>query len=854
MTAVILGTLSVGRNDDPQAVWTRVRALAVAGGLGPVAAARLALAAVSLVGGPAQRAAVELCKVTNADNVSFEAVVRGGAGHVADLPAGLVDDCQQRALCGGPAELVARLAMGGSEAAWPEQHVGRSREAAERGSDMRALLAAALCTIDEQGAQMSRLRAEVDGLRSELDATSQGLLAMHGELSGQRAELERAWAAAVQASEAKAAFLASMSHEIRSPLNAALGFASLLQETELTADQAELTETLLGACSHLRGLLDGVLDLSKIESGLLELEEIPFDLTGCVEDAASIVAQLAEEKSVAVAAFFAPGLPETVVGDPVRVRQILVNLLANAVKFTVSGHVFVEVTAQAAGDEPHIRLEFGVHDTGPGIPEIVMARLFQPFAQADTSVTRHFGGTGLGLSITRQLAERMGGGVTVRSIPGEGSTFTAAVLLRRDGPMRPGHRPEPLLAGAQVLVVHPQQVVAEAIRRHLAAWGARAVVADSVADAALDSLPWDAFALAIVGLGGQPAGAGGEPPGGDPVRAVRALASGREQPLPVVAVTPLAWRRPADGPLAAVRTVTGTPVHRDRLRGAILDALGLPTETIAAPEQPGGESAPALHILVADDQEVNRRALSLLLNRMGHRVDLVSDGEEAVDAIAAGDYDVVLMDVQMPRLDGISATRQALSRRPGPHPPIIAITADATAQTRESCLRAGARGFLSKPVTRADLARAISEAVGRRPPAGHPQAGPARQVLYIDDNPMLRSLVERIAASEPDLALITAADGHTGLDLASALLPDVILLDLQLPDIGGERLIEELRREPRTSGIPIVVVSGGFSPGIVQRLAGLEAVDHLAKPFDAVQLKASIAAAARGRRLHARDT
>jgi signal transduction histidine kinase/CheY-like chemotaxis protein len=708
----------------------------------------------------------------------------------------------------------------------------------------------------QQAAQLEEYRAEIDGLRAELDATSQGLLAMHRELSEHQEELEQARVAAVRADRAKAAFLASMSHEIRSPLNVALGFASLLGGTALTAEQAEYTETLLGACNHLRDLVDGILDLSKVESGLLELEEAPFDLVACVEAATGMVALGAEKKSVALAALFTPGIPEIVVGDAVRMRQILVNLLSNAVKFTAAGQVCVEVTARPAGTEPHCRFTFDVRDTGPGIPEETMSRLFQPFAQASTSITRQFGGTGLGLSITRQLAERMGGGVTVTSTPGEGATFTATVMLRRGEPVRPGSRAEPPLAGTQVLVVHPESVIAEAIRRHLVAWGARTLVTDSVTDAARYSIRWNDVALAIVGLGRDPDAAVDQPPGSDPISAIHALARSRDQPLPVVAVTPLAWRRRPAEPFPTVPTVTGTPIRRDRLRDAILDALGLPGMTANGTAPAGSASAlsPALNVLVVDDQAANQRALALMLNQSGHQADVVGDGEAAVAAIIAGNYDLVLMDVQMPRLDGIAATRQARLGRPGEQPPIIAITADATPQTRESCLRAGMNGFLSKPIARADLIRAISAATEQRsptastaarPPCDDANAAPAIRVLYIDDNPMLRTLVERILAREAGLALVTAADGRAGLDLAVAHRPDVILVDLHLPDMGGEQIIQELRREPRTSGIPIIVVSGDVSPGTARRLADLGATEHIAKPFDAGQLKASIAAASR---------
>jgi CheY-like chemotaxis protein len=493
-----------------------------------------------------------------------------------------------------------------------------------------------------------------------------------------------------------------MSHEIRSPLNAIIGFTSLLQETRLTTEQAEYAGTLAVAASHLKDLVNGILDLSRVESGKLELEEIPFDLAACVEEAAGLVAHQAEEKGIALAVLFTPGIPEIVVGDPLRLRQILVNLLSNAVKFTGHGHVTIEVTARPAAGGRDCRLAFDVRDTGPGIPASTLDQLFDPFTQADTSITRRFGGTGLGLTICRQLAERMGGQITVESAPGQGAAFTAVVTLRQAAQAAPD-RP---LSGIHVLLVHSRPVVAEAARRHLAAWGATATVAPSCDAAAGRSTEWADAALAVVEAGRDPA---------ELSRTIHALAGARGgRPLPVIGLTPLAWHRPAAAPFPVAWTVTAAPIRGPHLRAAVLGALGRP--------------------------------------------------------------------------DSITEHRTAL--------PAAA------------------------------------------PPARHPAA--TKKVLYIDDNPTLRSLVGRILASDPRVSLLTAADGGTGIQLAAAELPDLILADLHLPDMNAENLIQQLGTAHHTSAIPVIIVSGDSSPATVKHLTSLGAAAYLTKPFDAEGLRAAI--------------
>jgi len=567
------------------------------------------------------------------------------------------------------------------------------------------------------GAGTERISSEVLALRQELDESNQGLLALHADLSDQQDELERARAAAEEAAQDKADFLANMSHEIRSPMTAVIGFTSLLQATELTPEQADYTEAIEAAGTHLLGIIEGILDLSKIESGLLELEDIPFDLFACVEDAVDLVAGRASDKNLTLGALFAPGVPPWIVGDPLRLRQVLVNLLANAVKFTAHGHVVVDVAQDREGGDSR-RLGFHVRDTGSGIPAERVERLFTPYAQADASTARSHGGTGLGLTICRQLAELMGGAITVESAVGEGSTFTCTIRARAAEHAPASRDSDPALCGSQVLVVSEQTLVAEAIGRHLTGWGAELVTAASIDTAISRSGEWPRAALAIIDAGRR---------AGVAADIVRLAAASANPLLPVICVAATAVSRPAPAGPGPTRPAVRTPIRRDHLRKAVLAAL--------------------------------------------------SESSEPSPTARAGD----------------------------------------------------------SPPTGADPGRAVP-APAREAPA------PARHVLYVDDNPMLTALVDRIFAADPSVTVQTAPDGKTAMNLARQQQPDVVMLDLHLPDMSGEALLQQLRADARTRWIPAVIVSGDIALATSERLRNLGVAACLAKPFTPSQLSALVSA------------
>jgi signal transduction histidine kinase/CheY-like chemotaxis protein len=625
-------------------------------------------------------------------------------------------------------------------------------DAAAHAPDTRQLLAVALVAASRQAANPGAVDSETTALRTELDETNLGMLALHAELSHRESQLEEARASAEHANHATAAFLANMSHEIRAPMNAVVGFTSLLLETDLTAEQLEYAHAVRTAGRHMLGVIEDILDLSKIESGRLELEEISFDLYACVEDAVGMLALTAADKQLPVAALFTPGVPAVVRGDPLRLGQVLVNLLANAVKFTNRGQVTVEVTAEAIADGDGVprghRLTFQVADTGRGIDPGVLERIFDPFTQADASTARSHGGTGLGLAICKQLAEQMGGAIAVESTVGQGSAFTCTVQTQLSTAAA-ALSDTTLFAGTRVVVVHRSALVVESIHRHLVSWGAEVVTALSVEDAVDRAGRTPPADLVFVDAD--------HPAGRDQDASALALAGLADVHgnAPVVAIAALTARRTR----AHAGQVVSTPIRRAHLREAVTAALGRsgprPGPSGAAPGQtPTGASAqPAA------------------AGAGGRTVGVVAD--------------------------------------PGPHGP--------------------SRGA---PV----------------------EAPPVRRVLYVDDNPMMVELVERILGKDPHVLVQTAPDGKTALRLAVDDRPHLILLDLNLTDIGGEELMRELRANGDTGSIPVVIVSGDAAPATIARLTAQGAAGYLTKPFQPAQLRELIESTATPGPLPPRDT
>jgi signal transduction histidine kinase/ligand-binding sensor domain-containing protein/CheY-like chemotaxis protein len=532
-----------------------------------------------------------------------------------------------------------------------------------------------------------------------------------------RQAAEEARRAAEAANRSKSEFLANMSHEIRTPMNGIMGMVELLLDAETDPTRRGYLQTVDDSAEALLGILNDILDLSKIEAGKITLEAVPFELWTVLDRVMKVMGPRAHQQGLELAGQVAPDVPEWLIGDPVRLAQILFNLVGNAIKFTERGEVVVAITAAAGADPTRVRVHGAVRDTGIGIPEEAQRAVFAAFAQADASTTRRYGGTGLGLTISRQLVQLMSGRLWVDSVPDQGSTFHFVVEMGVGKAPEPAPGEQAEVRGVRVLIVDDNAtnrlILEETLRRHTcvtaaAASGSAALTMLVLAVQA--NAPYELVLLDAM------------MPGMDGLELVRRI--GANGPIAPERIIMLSSTDDAEYLAAArglgLRYLLRKPVGRPELLRALREAAGSTEAKVAARGGPIIPVGPPLRVLLAEDNTVNQLVTKRMLEAAGHRIAIVEDGGRAVDGVATGAFDLVLMDVQMPMMDGLEATRRIRDREQvtGGRIAIIGLTAGAMSEERQACLDSGMDDFLSKPVRRETLLRALERWRPDRPAAG----------------------------------------------------------------------------------------------------------------------------------------
>ncbi|HEY8929978.1 MAG TPA: response regulator, partial [Mucilaginibacter sp.] len=553
--------------------------------------------------------------------------------------------------------------------------------------------------LQSQSEELQALNEELQAQSEELQSQSDYLQELNNELSDQKEQELQARKEAEKANRAKSVFLATMSHEIRTPMNGVLGMTSLLCETPLNAEQREYADIIRVSGENLLNVINDILDFSKIESGQMELEYKPFDLRHCIEDVLDLFSEASAKKQLNLLYRIAPAVPEKLVGDQLRIRQILLNLVNNAIKFTSKGEILVEVNR--LGDvNGKLNLGFKIQDTGIGIPQEKLKRLFKAFSQVDASTTREYGGTGLGLAICERLVELMDGDISIESEHGRGTSviFNIQSIADEAAPQAKSTCNINKAAGKRVLLVEENTKALQILEEQLIQWNLIPVSATTAQEALKHLADGEKFGMAITGT---------NIPGADTLEFSKSIRN-IDKKLPVILMCSVLEKNKITDTDAKILlkpikehqlcTIIKTELLQNEPEAAEKVSVSLLSEEFA-------KKFP-MSILIAEDNLINQKLITKVVNKLGYTPLVVNNGNQVIDTLNRENFDIILMDVQMPELDGLETTR-AIRKSNVKQPYIIAMTASAMAEDKAAAIEAGMNHFISKPISIQELVQVL---------------------------------------------------------------------------------------------------------------------------------------------------